>query len=377
MASHHDPIFVTRPFLPPLAELIPLLERIWERKIVTNNGPFHEELQRELERFLEVEHVSLTANGMLALEAAIEAAGVSGEVITTPYSFVATSHAVRRAGLTPVFADVRAENLNIDPQTVEALVNERTTAIVAVHCYGNPCEVEALEAIAGRHRLALIYDAAHAFGVRYHGRSLVSWGDYAALSFHGTKMFNTFEGGAVVTRTPQSHHSVNLARNFGITSEVTIPGIGTNAKMSEFNAALGLLQLQHLGEALDARRSVDRRYREALNEIDGIDPLPLPANAEPNFSYFPVLVTESFLLSRDELYEALKAQEIYTRRYFYPLLSTLPMYRDVPSASPGKLPVATRAAEQILCLPIYPGLAQADQERVIEALRHAAKPTMR
>ena len=373
MASQHDPIFVTRPFLPPLDELIPLLERIWDRKIVTNNGPFHEELQRELERFLEVEHVSLTANGMLALEAAIEAAGVSGEVITTPYSFVATSHAVRRAGLTPVFADVRAENLNIDPQSVDALVNERTTAIVAVHCYGNPCEVEVLEAIAGRHGLALIYDAAHAFGVRYRGRSLVSWGDYAALSFHGTKMFNTFEGGAVVTRTPQSQHSVNLARNFGITSEVTVPGIGTNAKMSEFNAALGLLQLQHLGEALDARRSIDQRYREALNGIDGIDPLPLPADAEPNFSYFPVLVTESFSLSRDALYEALKAQEIYSRRYFYPLLSTLPMYRDLPSASPGKLPIATRAAEQILCLPIYPDLAQADQDRVIGALIQAGR----
>lgn len=369
MPSNQDPIFVTRPFLPPLAELMPLLEEIWARHIVTNNGPFHEELQRELARFLEVEQLALTANGMLALEAAIEAAGASGEVITTPYSFVATTHAVRRSQLTPVFVDIRSKDLNIDPDAVEAAITPRTSAIVAVHCYGNPCDVEALEQIASKHKLALIYDAAHAFGVRYAGHSLVSWGDFATLSFHGTKIFNTFEGGAVISRSEEGLHAIQLQRNFGITSEVTIPAIGTNAKMSEFNAALGLVQLKHFKEVRDARAQVDKRYREALAEIDGIDLLPIPQDTDPNFSYFPVLVTERFPLSRDELYERLKEYKIFSRRYFYPLLSNLPMYSELPSSDPQNLPRANRGAAQILCLPIYAALDEVGQSRVINAIK--------
>jgi dTDP-4-amino-4,6-dideoxygalactose transaminase len=368
LGSRDDPIYVTRPFLPPLEELIPLLEEIWARKFVTNNGPFHERLQAELAAFFDVEHLSLTANGMLALEGAIDAACLSGEVITTPYSFVATSHAVKRAQLTPVFADIRPDDLNIDPVAVEAAISERTSAIVAVHCYGNPCDVDALARIAERNGLALIYDAAHAFGVRFRNRSLPSWGDFSALSFHGTKMFNTFEGGAVISRTAGRQQAIDSGRNFGIASEVSIPGIGTNAKMSEFNAALGLVQLRYFDKVRRARSRVDRRYREALSGIPGIRPLPIPPDTEPNFSYFPVLVTEEFPVSREALYDALKAEGIFSRRYFYPLLSSLPTYRDLPSAAARNLPVATRAAEQILCLPIYSELTEEDQDRVIKAI---------
>jgi dTDP-4-amino-4,6-dideoxygalactose transaminase len=373
LASRDDPIFVTRPFLPPLSELVTYLEEIWATRIVTNNGPFHERLQRELEAFLEVPHVSLVANGMLALETALETASLAGEVITTPYSFVATSHAVARRQLTPVFVDIRSKDLNIDPALVEAAINNRTSAIVAVHCYGNPCDVTALDEIARRHGLKLIYDAAHAFAVRHCGRSLVSWGDYATLSFHGTKMFNTFEGGAVITRTDRSEEAVKLNRNFGITSEVTVPVIGTNAKMSEFNAALGLLQLKHLDDAIRARRMVDERYRLAFRDIPGIVPLAIAETTEANYSYFPVLVTEEYPLSRDELYDSLKTDNVFSRRYFFPLLSHLPMYKELPSSNATNLPIANRAADQILCLPIYPDLSEQSQFRVIDHIRKKAK----
>ena len=366
----NDPIFVTRPSLPPLEELVPLLEQIWDRRILTNNGPFHQQLESQLAAVLEAGFVSLTANGMLALESAVEAAGLTGEVITTPYSFVATTHAVKRLGLTPVFVDIRRHDLNIDPDLVEAAITERTSGIVAVHCYGNPCDLERLQAIADKHGLKLVYDAAHAFGVRHGGRSILPYGDFSILSFHATKAFNTFEGGAVIAASSAGKAAIDGLRNFGIADEVTIPAIGSNTKMSEFNAALGLLQLRHFEEARDARRRVDTRYRQALAEIEGIVPLPIPPGVEPNYSYFPVLVTEAYRLGRDALYDALKRREIYSRRYFYPLLSSLPMYRDLPSAAVGNLPVATRAAGQVLCLPIYAGLSEDDQDRVLDALRN-------
>jgi dTDP-4-amino-4,6-dideoxygalactose transaminase len=346
-----------------------MLEEIWERGIVTNNGPFHELFQAELARFLGIDHLALTANGMLALEAAIDAVQLQGEVVTTPYSFVATSHAIKRGRLIPVFVDVRENDLNIDPLKVEEAITDRTSAIVAVHCYGNPCDVDALESIASRHNLTLIYDAAHAFGVRHRGRSLASWGDFSTLSFHGTKVFNTFEGGAVIARREDDLKLVNLGRNFGITSEVSIPSVGTNAKMSEFNAALGLLQLRHFQQVVQSRKEVDQRYRDALSSVPGIRPLPLAEETEPNHSYFPILVTEEYPLTRDELYEWLKSNNVFSRRYFYPLLSNLPTYRDLPSAAATNLPVANRAAEQILCLPIYSELSEADQERVIGLVR--------
>jgi dTDP-4-amino-4,6-dideoxygalactose transaminase len=271
--------------------------------------------------------------------------------------------------LTPVFVDIRPDDLNIDAALIEAAITPRTSAIVAVHVYGNPCATEAIESIAKRHGLKVIYDAAHAFGVRYRGRALTSFGDFATLSFHATKAFNTFEGGAVVAADADGKAAVDSLRNFGIADEVTIPTVGANYKMSEFNAALGLLQLDHFEHVRSQRRRIDTRYRELLKGIEGIEPLALPSATEPNFSYFPILVRPSFRMTRDRLYEELRAQGIYSRRYFYPLLSGLPMYRGLTSAAPGNLPVATEAAEQILCLPIYPDLSERDQVRIAESIR--------
>lgn len=367
-----DPIYITRPFLPPLEELTPLLEQIWETRILSNSGPFHTALEAELRDFLQVANISLVTNGMVALEAVIDAAGLSGEIITTPYSFVATTHAVKRGQLTPVFVDVRPDDLNIDPAKIEEAITERTSAIVAVHCYGNPCALEEIESIAARRGLKVIYDAAHAFGVTWKGRGILGWGDFATLSFHATKAFNTFEGGAIVTRADSDREAIERQRNFGIASEVSIPVVGTNAKMSEFNAAVGLVQMRHFEAVRAARAAVDARYREALAGIEGIEPLAIPTDVMPNHSYFPVLVGEAFPISRDALHEALKAEDIHSRRYFYPLLSNLPMYSDLPSAAPERLPVANRAAAQVLCLPIYPEFSEADQDRVIAAVARAA-----
>jgi dTDP-4-amino-4,6-dideoxygalactose transaminase len=367
------PIFVTKPYLPPLEALLPMLQQIWDSRILSNNGPFHQALEARLTEFLGVPHVSLANNGMIALEIAIEAAGITGEVITTPYSFVATTHAVKRGQLEPVFVDIRPEDLNIDPRLIEGAITPRTSAIVAVHCYGNPCAVEEIEEIGRRRGLKVIYDAAHAFGVTYRGRGLLSWGDYSTLSFHATKAFNTFEGGAIVTLGDQENLGIERQRNFGIRDEVTIETVGTNAKMSEFNAAVGLLQLDHFDHVRSTRRAVDRRYRDALADIGGIEPLPLPAETEPNFSYFPLLVGDAFPLTRDSLQRELLAVGIHSRRYFFPLLSNLPMYRGCASAAPERLPVANRAAEQILCLPIYPDLAESDQQRVVDLVRRASR----
>lgn len=363
-----NPIYVTRPYLPPLGEFLPLLEQIWETRVLTNNGPFHQQLEARLRTLFDSDHVSLTTNGMLALAVAIEAAQLSGEVITTPYSFVATTHALALQGLTPVFVDVRSDDLNIDPDAIEAAITERTSAIVAVHVYGNPCAVAQIEDIASRYGLTVIYDAAHAFGVRYKDRSLLSYGDYAALSFHATKAFNTFEGGAVVSRTASDKQAIDSARNFGIADEVNIPALGTNAKMSEINAAIGMVQLNHFEHVRSSRRRVDTLYRESLGDIEGIDFIAIPEHVEPNYSYFPILINDAFPLSRDALYESMKAAGVYSRRYFYPLLSSLPMYADLPSAAPGRMPVSERAAARILCLPIYPDLSDAEQQRIIEAV---------
>ncbi|HKP33881.1 MAG TPA: DegT/DnrJ/EryC1/StrS family aminotransferase [Sphingomicrobium sp.] len=367
----NPPVHVTRPYLPPLDEMLPLLREIWDRRWLTNHGPFHQRFEQLLAQFLDAEHVSLTANGMLALETALEASGLTGEAITTPYSFVATTHAIKRAGLTPVFVDVRASDLNMDADRIEELITERTSAIVAVHCYGNPCDGQKLKGIAERHGLKLIYDAAHAFGVRQFGGSVLTWGDFSILSFHATKAFNTFEGGAVIARSAEGKAAIDNLGNFGIADEVTVRTVGGNAKMNEFSAALGLVQLAHFEEARAGRRRVDGRYREALSDVTGIGLIEIPAGVEPNFSYFPVLVTPDYPISRDQLYERLKARGIYTRRYFHPLLSNFPMYRDLPSAAPDLLPVATRAAQQILCLPIYHDLNHGDQDRVIELIRTA------
>lgn len=308
---------------------------------------------------------------MLALECAMIAAGVwgeGGEVITTPYSFVATAHAIRRAGLVPVFIDIRPDDLNIDADLVEAAITPRTRAIVPVHCYGNPCQDARLQALADAHDIPLIYDAAHAFGVRVAGQSLLRAGDFAGVSFHATKVFNSFEGGAVFSRTAAGKRAVDLARNFGIADEVNVASTGVNAKMSELHAAVGLLQLPRLGAAIRARGAVDARYRAALAAVAGIEPLARPAEVKPNFSYFPILVGDDYPLGRDQLYEALKTRGLFSRRYFYPLIANLPLYAGLPSAAPDRLPVANDAAARVLCLPIYPDLSVDEQDRVIEAI---------
>lgn len=347
--------------------MLPLLREIWDTGILSNRGPFHERLEAELSKLFG-RPLSLVANGTLALSIALEAAELEGEVVTTPFSFVATSHAIRMAGLTPVFADIRPDTLNLDPAAVEAAITPRTSAILAVHVYGTPCDVEALEAIARRHGLVLIYDAAHAFGVRVNGRSILAWGDFSTLSFHATKAFNTFEGGAVLSNA-RSRTRVDRLRNFGIVDEVTVEEIAGNAKMNEFSAALGLLQLDHFEKARSALVRLDALYRVLLGDVPGLGLLPQIEGVEGNHSYFPVLVGPGFRTDRDGLYAELRAQSIHARRYFYPLLSNLPLYSSLASAEPANLPVANRVAKQVLCLPIFTGMDEATQRRIANVVR--------
>lgn len=365
------PIPVTRPHLPPLAELQPYLEQIWESGWLTNNGPLHRQLEAELVAHLGVEHVVLSANGTLALVAALQALGVTGEVITTPFSFVATAHAIRWAGADPVFADIDPVTLNLDPERIEAAIGPRTTAIMPVHVYGRPCAVERIEAIARAHGLKVIYDAAHCFGVTYRGRSLLRWGDLSVLSFHATKVFNTFEGGAIVCPDAETAERIRRWQNFGIMDEATVETPGLNAKLSEVHAAMGLVQLAHVDLVIARRRTIDAHYREALAGVPGIEvPSPLPESTI-NGGYFPILVGPGYPLSRDGLYERLKENGIHGRRYFYPLITTFPVYQALSSATLEKLPVAYEVAEQVLCLPIYPDLAATSVEGAIELVhRH-------
>lgn len=366
------PIYVTRPHLPPLEEFIPYLEQIWSNQILTNGGPFHQQLEAALCEYLGVKHISLFTNATIGLVTALQALRVSGEVITTPYSFVATSHALAWNGLTPVFVDIDPESMNIDPARIEAAITPRTTAILPVHCYGRPCDVDAIERIAEHFNLKVIYDAAHAFGVQSReGHSVLQHGDLSVLSFHATKVFNTFEGGAIVSPDLKTKQHIDRLKNFGYVDELTVAAPGINGKMSEVNAAFGLLQLRHLEDALQRRAELDRRYRESLFEVPGIRAVDTARCARPNHAYFPVLVEEAYPLSRDELYAKLKAVGIHARRYFYPLITEFPMYRGLPSASPDNLPVAGRLARQVICLPLYPTLEFAELDRVVSVIREA------
>jgi dTDP-4-amino-4,6-dideoxygalactose transaminase len=362
------PIYVTQPFLPALEEFIPYLEQIWDSKTLTNGGPMHQQLETALCKYLGVEHLALFANGTLALVTALQALRITGEVITTPYSFVATAHSLLWNGIKPVFVDIDRQSLNLDPAKIEAAITPQTTAIMPVHCYGNPCNVEAIQAIADNYNLRVVYDAAHAFGVRCNQGSLLRHGDLAVLSFHATKVFNTFEGGAIVCPDAKTKQRIDHLKNFGFVDEVTVVAPGINGKMSEINAALGLLQLKHIDEALGRRRAIDRRYREGLRNVPGIRCLEPAGETIPNYAYFPILVGPEYPLSRDALYQALKDRGIYGRRYFYPLISEFPMYRGLPSAARANLPVAVEVANEVICLPIYPALADADVDRVLHVL---------
>lgn len=367
------PIFVTRPHLPPLEEYIPYLEEIWTNKWLTNCGPMHQRLEHELADFLDVPCVSLFNNGTNALMVALNALNLTGEVITTPYSFVATSHSLLWNGNKPRFVDIDATTLNLDPAKIEAAISEETTAILPVHCYGTPCDVEAIRTIAHKHRLKVVYDAAHAFAVDCHSGSVLNHGDLSVLSFHATKVFNTFEGGAIICQDPAMKKRIDALKNFGIQDEVTVTDAGINGKMAEMNAAFGLLQLKSLRASIAERKSIAELYQRELAGVPGIRYVQETVSAKLNYGYFPILVSNEHALSRDALYDELKASSVYPRRYFYPLLSDLPMYSHLPSAARSNLPIAADAAERILCLPIYGGLEHADVTRIAGLIRGYAE----
>jgi len=362
------PIYVTRPYLPSLEEFLPYLAEIWDTRRLTNSGPFHQQFEDALGQYLGVPHVSLFANGTLALMTAFQALRVTGEVITTPYTFAATSHSLLWNGIKPIFVDIRSDTCNLDEDKIEAAITPHTTAILPVHCYGNPCATERLEQISDTYGLKLIYDAAHAFGVAVEGRSLLAQGDLSVLSFHATKVFNTFEGGAIICHDPKLKQRIDFLKNFGFADEITVVAPGINGKMNEFQAALGLLQLKHVDNAIAARREIDLRYRNAVAQVPGVRCLDIPEGATLNGSYFPLLVESGYPLSRDQLYEKFNSNNIRVRRYFYPLISNLPMYRGIGSAAPANLPIATRISEQILCLPIYPDLEFETVDAVVEII---------
>jgi dTDP-4-amino-4,6-dideoxygalactose transaminase len=363
------PIYVTRPELPSLDEFIPYLQQIWDTRFLTNGGPFHHEFEQKLSDYLGVKHIALFTNGTIGLVTALQALRITGEVITTPYSFVATAHSLLWNGIKPVFVDIDPATLNLDPTQIEAAITPQTTAILPVHCYGHPCDVERIQAIADNYGLKVIYDAAHAFGVQCHCGSVLKHGDLSVLSFHATKVFTTFEGGAIVCPDEKIRQRINYLKNFGFADEVTVVAPGINGKMSEFNAALGLLQIKGIDQALAKRKAIDERYRAGLAGTPGIRCVQLAGESVANYAYFPILIEPPYPLSRDALYQKFRQNDIYVRRYFYPLISDFPMYRGLPSAAHENLPVARRVAQQVLCLPIYPGLPHDQVDRVMELLR--------
>ncbi|OUL69280.1 dTDP-4-amino-4,6-dideoxy-D-glucose aminotransferase VioA [Paraburkholderia hospita] len=365
---HDERLYVTQPHLAPLAEFIPYLEKIWSSKVLTNGGPFHQQLEAALCEYLGVRHLSLFTNGTLALVTALQALRITGEVITTPYSFVATAHSLLWNGVKPVFVDIDPHTLNIDPGKIEAAITPQTTAIMPVHCYGHPCDVDAIQSIADNYNLKVIYDAAHAFGVERDDGSILNHGDLAILSFHATKVFNTFEGGAIVCPDAKTKQRVDHLKNFGYVDEVTVVAPGINGKMSEINAAFGLLQLRHIDEALTRRKAIAAQYRALLRDVKGIRCLGDAGEKVANYAYFPVIVEDGYPLTREQLYQAFRDCDIIARRYFYPLISDFPMYRGLPSAHRDNLPVAANAAARVLCLPIYPSLSDADVERVVSVV---------
>ena len=366
-------IYVTQPELPPLEEFMPYLRQIWDTRVLSNGGPFHQMLEAALCDYLGVKHISLFTNATIALVTALQSLRITGEVITTPYSFVATAHSLMWNGIKPVFVDIDPVTFNLDPAKIEAAITPQTTAILPVHCYGTPCDVDAIQRIADDYNLKVIYDAAHAFGVRRDEggemRSILNHGDLSVLSFHATKVFNTFEGGAIICPDAKTKQRIDHLKNFGFVNETTVVATGINGKMSEFNAALGLVQLKHVDEAIARRSAIAQRYRALLADVPGVRTLAQPADATHNDSYFPVLVDARHALGRDGLYKHLREQGVIARRYFYPLISDFPMYRGLASSDPAKLPVARAASDQVLCLPIYPALADADVERIAALVR--------
>ena len=360
-------ITVTSPLIPPLDEYIPYLQKIWNSKWITNNGEMHQELERQLANYLGVKYISLFANGTLALITSLQALNITGEVITTPYSFVATTHSIYWNKCTPVFVDVEPDYFTIDPSKIEAAITEKTTAIMPVHVYGHPAKIEGIQKIAEKYKLKVIYDAAHAFGVKKNGLSILNAGDLSVLSFHATKIFSTIEGGAVICHSEEMKHHIDNLKNFGFRGETVVEEPGINAKMNEIQAAYGLLSLKYIDEAIYKRKQIVEQYRNALKSTPGISYLPEQNDVDYNYAYFPIFVDENkYGISRDALYDKLKENNIWGRRYFYPLISSFEPYKELPSAH--NLHVAEVAAKQVLCLPLYWDLGMNDIERIISLI---------
>ena len=372
--EYNNKIYVTQPSLPPLEGFIPYLEEIWASRKLTNDGPFHKQFEQALADYLGVKYVSLFTNGMLALQVGLQALRVSGEVITTPFTFAATTHAIYWNNCTPVFCDIEPKLMTIDPEKIESLITPRTTAILPVHVYGNPCNNKRIQDIADTYGLKLFYDAAHAFGVKKDGVSVLNDGDLSMLSFHATKIFNTFEGGALITNDEKLKTRIDFLKNFGFADETTVVAPGTNGKMDEFRSALGLLQLKYIDTEIAKSKKLAHLYRIRLDAIPGIKVFNDTPNVEQNYSYFPVLIDKNkFGMDRDALYDKLREDSIYARKYFYPLISQLPSYRHLPSAQPGALPVATRIAENVLCLPIFANQTEAQLEFICKKIEEYKK----
>ena len=368
--SEEKTITVTSPLLPDLKEFEKYLEDIWSRKWLTNNGFYHRELEKALSEYLGVPYLSLFTNGTLPLITALQALRITGEVITTPYSFVATTHSIWWNGIKPVFVDVDENTGNLDPEKIEAAITPRTTAIMPVHVYGTPCDTKRIKEIADKYGLNVIYDAAHAFGVKVNGKSILEEGDISTLSFHATKVYNTVEGGALICHDEATKKRIDYLKNFGFADEITVVAPGINSKMDELRAAYGLLNLRQVDRAIESRKSTANKYREGLKNVPGLRWLSDIDGVRHNYSYFPLFVDEEkFGMSRDALYSRLKEHNILGRRYFYPLISEFSTYRGLESALPENLPVAHRLASSVICLPMYAFMEDSDVERVIECVR--------
>lgn len=364
-------ITVTSPLLPDLDDFQAMLKEIWDSKWITNNGRFHQQLEKELAEYLKVPYISLFTNGTLPLITALQALRITGEVITTPYSFVATTHSLWWNGIKPVFVDIDPSNCGLDPEKIEAAITPKTTAIMPVHCYGKPCDTKAIQEIADKYGLKVIYDAAHAFGVEVNGESILNAGDMSTLSFHATKVYNTIEGGAMVMKDEQTKKRIDYLKNFGFANEVTVVAPGINSKMDEIRAAYGLLNLRQVDAAIEARRVVAEKYRKALRDIEGITFFDDMPGVRHNYSYFPIFIdAEKFGKTRDELYFEMKEANVLGRRYFYPLISEFSTYRGLPSATRENLPNAYRLADTVLCLPMHHTLSDSDTDRVIQVIRN-------
>lgn len=381
---NQNKITVTSPLLPDLDEFNELIKEIWKCKWITNNGSFHRQLEKELAEYLKVPYISLFTNGTLPLLTAMQALRITGEVITTPYSFVATTHSIWWNGCRPVFVDIEEKTCGINPEKIEAAITPKTTAIMPVHCYGKPVNIDAIQAIADKYGLKVIYDAAHAFGVEVNGKSVLTAGDMSTLSFHATKVYNTIEGGALIVKDEATKKRIDYLKNFGFAGETEVVAPGINSKMDELRCAYGLLNLQQIDAAIAARKEVARQYVEALKDIPGIR---IPSYIQEsfdnslfsrgerqmvklNYSYFPIFVNaEEYGMSRDQLYFKMREANVFGRRYFYPLISTFSTYCGLPSAAPENLPVATKMANEVICLPIHHELYKSDINLVTDIVR--------